>query len=65
MLDLALFLGFALLCLYIAYERLSNRLVRPPPRHRRTAAFPMPFLCPARASAVDFLCGFRSTLAAP
>jgi hypothetical protein len=25
MLDLALFLGFALLCLYIAYERLSNR----------------------------------------
>ena len=26
MLDLALFIGFALICLYIAYERLSNRL---------------------------------------
>jgi hypothetical protein len=26
MLDLALFAGFVLLCLYIAYERLSNRL---------------------------------------
>ena len=25
MLDLALFLGFALLCLYVAYERLCNR----------------------------------------
>ena len=25
MLDLALFLGFALLCVYIAYERLCNR----------------------------------------
>ena len=27
MLDLALFAGFVLLCLYIAYERLSNRLL--------------------------------------
>jgi len=26
MLDLILFGGFALFCLYIAYERLSNRL---------------------------------------
>jgi len=25
MLDLALFLGFALLCLYVAYERVCNR----------------------------------------
>ena len=25
MLDLALFLGFALLCVYVAYERLCNR----------------------------------------
>jgi hypothetical protein len=28
----------------------------PPQRRRRTAVTPMPFLCPARASAVDFLC---------
>jgi hypothetical protein len=26
MLDIALFAGFVLLCLYIAYERLSHRL---------------------------------------
>ena len=37
MLDLALFLGFALLCLYIAYERLLHRC-RTPARRRRTAS---------------------------